>query len=115
MTSRTRPPATRHGKTVKIELGGTDTYFTLNRLPDGRPIEIFITTDRKGDLQGWATAFCISTSMALQNGVPASRIIEKMIGMRFDPQGGPGEAVSVIDAIARWWMAEESKLAKQTL
>ena len=106
---RIKPNTTRKGITAKIELGGTDTYVTINRDDQDRAIEIFITTDRTGDLQGWANMFSIAVSMALQNGVPASRIINKMIGQRFDPQGGAGEAVSVIDAIGKLWLDYETK------
>ncbi len=109
---RIRLANTRHGKTVKIELGGTDSYFTVNRLPDGRAIEVFLVTDRKSEVQGWATCFCIAVNMALQNGVPARRLIAKLKGQRFDPQGGPGEAVSVADALAKWW-CEDEKAAGQ--
>jgi hypothetical protein len=104
---RIKPPATRKGNTHKIELAGTDSYVTINRLPDGRAIEIFLTTDRKGECQGWANVACIMISMALQNGVPPARIIGKMKGQRFDPQGGAGEPVSVADAIAKIWAKEE--------
>lgn len=105
--NRIKVEATRKGLTHKIELGGTDSYVTINRLPDGKAIEIFLTTDRKGECQGWANIACIMMSMALQNGVPARRIIEKLRGQRFDPMGGPGEPVSVADAIAKKWEAGE--------
>ena len=108
-----KPPTTRHGTTTKIELAGTDTYATINRLPDGRAIELFITTDRKGECQGWASMFCIAASMALQAGVSSSRLIDKMKGVRFDPQGGAGEPVSVVDAIAKIWMAEEKAIEER--
>ena len=107
---RIKPESTRYGTTTKIELGGTDTYVTLNRLPDKRAIEMFITTDRKGESQGWANLFSIMVSMALQNGVPSNRIIEKMIGQRFDPVGGFGEPVSVADAIGKWWRDQEVEI-----
>ena len=110
MTTRLKPPTTRYGNTRKIELASTDTCLTINRLPDGRAIELFVTTDRKGECQGWAGMFCIAASMALQAGVPPSRLIDKMKGQRFDPQGGPGEPVSVVDAIARIWEAEEKAI-----
>jgi hypothetical protein len=113
MTHRTKPNHTRHGKTHKITIQDTDTYVTLNRYENGKACEIFITTDRKSDIQGWATCFCIACSMALQNGVPASRIIEKLRGQRFDPQGGLHEPCSVADAIARWWQDEENAVGSK--
>ena len=105
MTSnRTRLPATRHGKTHKIQISESCTlYVTVNVDASGRPLEIFVKA--KNGHQGWSDALALTASLALQYGTPLHKITSKWRGMRFAPDGL--QASSIPDAIARMLESEE--------
>ena len=103
-----KPSNVRYGRTHKIELGDTNSYVTINR-ENGKAVDVFITIDRGTEGQGWASLLGTVIGMALQNGVPSSRIIEKLRGQRFEPCGGFGESLSIADGIAKFWEQDEKE------
>lgn len=98
----------RGGITHKFTVGHLKGYVTVNLYPDGRPAEMFLTVDRVGGLErGMCHALAVMVSTALQHGVPLSKIVEKLKGMTFDPQGVTGNhqiplVKSVADYLGRW-------------
>lgn len=112
MTDRIKPPTDRRGDTHKIVLMGQSLsnpgetvkvtlYATLNRLPDGRPIEMFIKADN--GYQGFCDTLAVTVSLALQYGAPLEAILAKWRGQRYEPSQ-IGVGTSIADAIARWLM-----------
>lgn len=93
------------GKAIEFE-------FIVGLFDDGTPGEIFIHADRQGaTLSGFLDATGIMISMLLQYGVPLPKVIGKLKGMRFPPDGRttigkPGTesvfAMSPLDLLARW-------------
>ena len=117
MTSRTRPPATRRGKTHKIVISGVNIYVTLNRMAgeESLPCDIFVTLNSESEKQaidsahqGWANLSMTLASMLLQYGCPLSAVADKMRGYKFDPQR-PGVGSSIPDAIGRWLQEDIEK------
>ena len=65
---------------------------TVGLYPDGRPGEIFIRSDYTGSFaSGALDAVATALSMAWQYGVPFKPTVEKLKGMRFEPQGATGD------------------------
>lgn len=115
--TRRRLPATRKSITHRVEitdmaLGVTDVYIIVGEYPNGSPGEVFIKVGKEGStLQGVFDAIGIQTSLLLQVGVPLPRIAEKMIGMKFVPEGKTDnpdipQVQSIIDYIFRWLVRE---------
>lgn len=96
--------------TVKFKIGGTKGYFTVGHFDDDqtRPAELFIVLAKNGSaLRGWADAFAVVFSMALQYGVPLDKITSRMMDEHFAPAGltnldGIPIAHSIVDMIMRW-------------
>lgn len=114
---RKRLPDLRGGLTHKFILGAADDperlrgYLTVNVFPDtGQPGELFLKLHNVGSLaHGMAEALAIMVSVALQHGVPLSKVVEKLKGHRFAPYGLTGarepelrQVNSVLDYIGRW-------------
>ncbi len=95
-----------------MTLGTTDVYIIVGEYPNGSPGEVFIEVGKEGStLQGVFDAIGILTSLLLQVGVPLPRIADKMIGMKFVPEGktdNPNipQVQSIIDYIFRWLSKE---------
>ena len=93
------------GKDVRREL---KFYVTANTFEDGRLREIFVRADKGGSFtSGALDAFAIAFSLGLQHGVPLALMIEKLKGLRFDPEGRTGDdefpiCASAIDLLMRW-------------
>jgi ribonucleoside-diphosphate reductase alpha chain len=98
MTKRLRLPATRHGRTYKIECGGVTMYVTVNSDEHGRPLEMFGKADEGS--RGFLDAICLTASMGMQYGCPLADILKKWRGMRFPPDQ-IGKGSSLPDAVAR--------------
>ncbi len=105
-TPRKRLPDTRAGSTHKIVCGKVTLYVTVNHYPDGTAGEMFCKADE--GWQGWADALAVTASLALQHGCPLDSILSKWRGMRFAPDGVPGQGSSLPDAIAREFVKEAS-------
>jgi ribonucleoside-diphosphate reductase alpha chain len=104
---RHRLPTTRKSIDHKFNIGEERFYVIVGLYPDGSPGELFIHTRQSGStMKGLLDTWAITTSMALQHGVPLKAITDKLSFMRFEPDGnvGPefGFATSVVDYIVRW-------------
>ena len=98
---RQRLPATRKGKTVKIEIADQCTlYITVNTDKDGNPREMFIKAS--AGWNGWCDALAETASLYLQcEDSKWSTLMRHWRGHRFVPEGGIGQGSSIVDAIAR--------------
>lgn len=105
---RRKLPDTRQSITHRFEVGGMHGYITVGLYPDGAPGEVFVKMAKEGStLSGLLDGWAITTSIALQYGVPLIAIVHKLARTRFEPSGftgveGIGYASSVLDYIARW-------------
>jgi ribonucleoside-diphosphate reductase alpha chain len=87
---RRRMPDDRLGVTCKFSIGGHEGYVTLNAFEENGELgEMFLHGIGKDGsaLRGFADAFAIMFSIALQYGAPLDMIARKLAHMRFDPQG----------------------------
>lgn len=115
--SRTRMPLDRKSITRSFALmqasgQAVEFDFIVGYTPDGAIGEVFIQADRKQDvmLSGFLHATGILISMLLQYGVPLEKVIGKLRGMRFPPDGrvplgGLGQTtfvMSPLDLLAQW-------------
>lgn len=105
--ARERLPDERKSETFTFRIGDFQMYVHVGLYPDGRPGELFITTDKEGSFARSALdAAATSTSMALQYGAPLIPIMEKWRGMSFPPAGVTGDprypmVTSPLDYMAR--------------
>jgi hypothetical protein len=121
MSTHVKMPLERAGLVHHFTIGGRGPeglsgYFTAGLYPDGRLGEVFLTVHRVGGYErGMANTLAVTVSMALQHGVPLNKIVSKLKGMRFEPQG-PTEypaipwCKSLADYLGQWL---ELKFAKQ--
>lgn len=86
-----------------------DLYVTLGFYEDGTIGEIFLKAGKSGDLvRGLLDGLGISTSLALQYGVPLRAIVDKWVGMKFEPSGftnGDQDhpmVASILDYLGKW-------------
>jgi hypothetical protein len=113
--ARRRMPETRASRTRTFRLvqdkESIEFEFIVGFFEDGTVGEVFIHADRQGAaLSGFLDAAGIMISMLLQYGVPLPKVIGKLKGMRFPPDGrvplgAKGESVfafSPLDLLARW-------------
>jgi len=109
------PRAVRHklqqermSVTHKFNIGGHEGYVIVGLYPNGEPGEIFIKMAKEGStVSGLMDSFSLTTSIALQHGVPLSLLCEKFAHTRFEPSGWSnhpeiGYAKSIVDYIFRW-------------
>ncbi len=109
MTTHEKLPPERTGITHKFTINGhLKGYVTANCYQDGRLAEVFLTVHRVGGLErGMCSALAIMVSTALQHGVPLKKIVDKLKGMQFEPQGLTGNpdipmVRSLADYLGRW-------------
>jgi len=104
---RRKLPARRTAITTSFQVGAASGYLTVGEYDDGTPGELFTKVSKQGStLAGIMDAFAISTSVALQYGVPLEVIVSKLLNMRFEPAGITQDpdvrmAQSIVDYIAR--------------
>ncbi|MBN1585571.1 vitamin B12-dependent ribonucleotide reductase [Candidatus Uhrbacteria bacterium] len=118
---RRRLPEERRSVTHKFSVAGHAGFITVGLYDDGRPGEIFLRMSKGGSvISGLMDAFAVSTSIALQYGVPLKVLVNKFAHVRFEPSGFTGNsniriAKSLVDYIFRWlalrFMAPEEQLA----
>jgi ribonucleoside-diphosphate reductase alpha chain len=109
------PRAVRHrlkeermSVTHKFNIGGHEGYVIVGLYPNGEPGEIFIKMAKEGStVSGLMDSFSLTTSIALQHGVPLRLLCEKFAHTRFEPSGWSshpeiGYAKSIVDYIFRW-------------
>ena len=94
--------------THKFNIGGHEGYITVGLYPTGEPGELFVTMAKEGStVSGLMDSFALTTSIALQHGVPLKLLCEKFAHTRFEPSGWSGNpeigfAKSIMDYIFRW-------------
>ncbi|MDD4181627.1 MAG: vitamin B12-dependent ribonucleotide reductase [Victivallaceae bacterium] len=107
-SGRVRLPQTRNSLTHKFDIAGHEGYFTVGLYDNGQPGELFITISKEGStIAGLLGVVGTLFSMAVQSGVPLSRICDKFIYSKFEPSGWTanqeiGYAHSIVDYIFRW-------------
>jgi ribonucleoside-diphosphate reductase alpha chain len=104
---RLRPARVRAGRTYDFTVGGLDGRLTVTELPDGRPVEIFLTVAKQGStLAGLCETLSLMTSLALQHHVPVGDVVRRLVNMRYEPAGLTGDsdvpsATSLSDYLGR--------------
>lgn len=116
--TRRKPAGTRPGITHKFQIEDEEFYVTLNAYEDGTPCEVFINGAKHGSaLAGWANAFALVYSFALQYGIDPEDLNGKLARMAFEPSGWVvsdeptpvKRASSPVDYVARWSAAPETR------
>lgn len=106
--SRKRLPIERPSVIHKFDIVGHEGYLIAGTYDDGSLGEIFIVMSKQGSvMSGMMDAFSITTSIALQHGVPLSTLSHKFVGTQFEPAGVTRNpeipiAKSIMDYIFRW-------------
>ena len=111
----------RRSVTHKFVIAGHAGFITVGLYDDGRPGEIFLRMSKGGSVvSGLMDAFAVSTSIALQYGVPLKVLVNKFAHVRFEPSGFTPNvniriAKSLVDYIFRWlairFLSPEEQLA----
>ncbi|MFA6603984.1 MAG: vitamin B12-dependent ribonucleotide reductase [Patescibacteria group bacterium] len=105
---RRRLPDERKSITHKFSVAGHEGYITVGLYDDGTPGEIFLRMAKGGSvISGLMDALALSTSIALQYGVPLRVMVNKFIHVRFEPSGFTTNphiriAKSLVDYMFRW-------------
>ena len=89
-------PPKRAGQTLKFGVQNFEGYLVTGEFDTGLLGEIFIYTAKQGStLSGWADAFAIAFSGALQWSTDPQAtldwLIDKLCGLKFDPHGVTGD------------------------
>jgi hypothetical protein len=97
-TARARLPNRRLAETFELEVGGLGYACTIGRFADGTLAELFISNGKAGsDSDGNARDAAITTSIALQYGVPVDVIRKALLRDSRGRQSGPlGVALDMI-------------------
>lgn len=107
-SERRRLPDDRQAITHKFSIAGHDGYVTVGLYEDGRPGELFVKMAKTGStVNGLIDAFALTTSVALQYGMPLEVLVNKLSHTRYEPSGFTKNpniriAKSITDYIARW-------------
>lgn len=103
---RVRLPNTRAGYNQKFRIGGQTCYLRTGEYADGSLGEIFIDVNKTGAMvRALLNAVAMSTSVALQHGVPLETLVATFKGFWFLPfgevHGDPrvSEATSILDYV----------------
>lgn len=114
---RRRLPDERLGDIKKLRIPWTDAsgkskplkiWLTVGLFSDGTLGEIFLRGEKLGSFEsGLLDAFAIAISLGLQYGVPVEHLVQKLRGMRFEPEGFTGDkeypnVSSIVDYVARY-------------
>jgi len=105
---RRKLPDERESITHKFSIASHEGYITVGLYEDRRPGEMFIRMAKEGStVAGLMDSFAVTTSIALQHGVPLRMLVDKFKNTRFEPSGwteNPAiqRASSLMDYIFRW-------------
>lgn len=108
MSERRELPNRRRGYTQKARIGGHTVYLTTGEYEDGTLGEVFLTTHKNGTMvRALLDAVARTWSIALQHGVPLSKLVDANLHTRFEPcgqvEGHPriSSTTSILDYLAR--------------
>jgi ribonucleoside-diphosphate reductase alpha chain len=110
-------PKVISGEIIKTKTGSGTLYTSVGLDENGLPIEIFINISKHGsDISAFSEALGRVISIALQNGVPADRIAETLIGITGgSPTWEEGKLIkSIPDAIGKILKSYSEKVKKLT-
>lgn len=102
-----------HKARIATEQGSMSVYFTVSFFEDGGIAEVFINAGKIGStVRGLLNDLARLLSFALQYGVPASDLFERMTGSNYPPQGKTSNpdiesCHSVTDYLFRWLLRLE--------
>ena len=87
-SERRKMPDRRKGYIQKAMIGDHKVYLHIGEYEDGRVGEIFIDTNKEGELvRSLMNNFAIAISLGLQYGVPLEEYIDAFINTKFEPSG----------------------------
>ena len=87
-SERRKMPDRRKGYIQKAMIGDHKVYLHIGEYDDGRVGEIFIDTNKEGELvKSLMNNFAIAISLGLQYGVPLEEYIDAFINTKFEPSG----------------------------
>ena len=117
---RFKMPDRRKGYIQKASIGEHKIYLHTGEYNDGRIGEIFIDTNKEGELvKALMNNFAIAISLGLQYGVPLEEYVDAFIDTKFEPSGKVDgndrilSATSILDYVFRELAI--SYLGKETL
>ncbi len=85
---RLRPAGMRMSRTHSAKIGDVELYVTIGFYPDGGMAELFVSTDKEGNVvKGLLAALSKAISNMLQYNVPAKEIARLLRGQQFEPSG----------------------------
>ena len=87
-SERRKMPDRRKGYIQKAMIGDHKVYLHIGEYDDGRVGEIFIDTNKEGELvRSLMNNFAIAISLGLQYGVPLEEYVDALINTKFEPSG----------------------------
>jgi len=87
-SERRKMPDRRKGYIQKAMIGDHKVYLHIGEYDDGRVGEIFIDTNKEGELvKSLMNNFAIAISLGLQYGVPLEEYVDAFINAKFEPSG----------------------------
>ena len=87
-SERRKRPDRRKGYIQKAMIGDHKVYLHIGEYDDGRVGEIFIDTNKEGELvRSLMNNFAIAISLGLQYGVPLEEYVDAFINTKFEPSG----------------------------
>lgn len=105
---RFKMPDRRKGYIQKASIGEHKVYLHTGEYNDGRIGEIFIDTNKEGELvKALMNNFAIAISLGLQYGVPLEEYVDAFIDTKFEPSGKVDgndrilSATSILDYVFR--------------
>jgi len=105
---RFKMPDRRKGYIQKASIGDHKVYLHTGEYNDGRIGEIFIDTNKEGELvKALMNNFAIAISLGLQYGVPLEEYVDAFIDTKFEPSGKVDgndrilSATSILDYVFR--------------
>ena len=105
---RFKMPDRRKGYIQKASIGEHKIYLHTGEYNDGRIGEIFIDTNKEGELvKALMNNFAIAISLGLQYGVPLDEFVDAFIETKFEPSGKVNgndrilSATSILDYVFR--------------
>ncbi len=88
LRERFKMPDRRKGYIQKVSIGEHKVYLHTGEYNDGRIGEIFIDTNKEGELvKALMNNFAIAISLGLQYGVPLDEFVDAFIDTKFEPSG----------------------------